>query len=329
MSALVAATLEEECLTEVLKAAQLEMWYTVEQGINRRSLVAADACMTLKLLFLFSCEMKWSEQRRIEYWRIAIQLAVVSGPGLLVCQLFYGDETFAKQALTWMMQFDRTQSFSQPYIFMPPQRYDNEPRVDGGIAPGDSDEEQGGVGGDEESSHSGVAEQDGEGESKDEERSRHIVPRRSDNTLRRTCPHRSYNTRHRTRLEATPETVERVQVHLHGMKTPKEVRQALKDFDPLEPPPEPMGQVVASPSFKIDTSVLMSCINILRGGDDGAAYDKKLPTLRKFVEEGEDTDEEEGEKKKDTEKEPVQIVSGNLFFSLRVVNFFISLRPTN
>lgn len=298
MSAFVAATPEKEHLTDLQQVAQHEMWYTIEQGINSRLLVATNARMTLKQLCLFGWEQQWSEQRQAEYWRTIIQLAVVSGAGLFVLEVFRKNKKLSESALEWMMQFDRTQPFSEPYYFMPP-RYANQPCVGGGGGLGGSDEEGGGGGGDEGSSHSGDTEEDVEGEGGDEERSRELVP------------HRPRNTRSRTGLEATHDMVAMLGAHLYGMNTLKEVLQGVEDFDPQV---HNLGPIVTPPSFEIDPRVLISCVNILRTRDDALVYKEKLPLLRKEVVE-EEKEEETEQSGSDTGEGPK--VSGSFFLVAR------------
>ena len=78
----------------------------------------------MKQLWLFSCGLGWSEEKRLEYWRRNIELAVGTGAGLFVHEVFDGDNELAGEALKWMMQFDHNQDFTPSHFFMVP-RYTN------------------------------------------------------------------------------------------------------------------------------------------------------------------------------------------------------------
>jgi hypothetical protein len=281
VTALVAATPEAEKLADLHQAAQQEMMYTIEQGINSRSLLPTDACMTLAQLFLFSCEMNWDETTQIEYWRTIIQLAVVSGPGLFVREVFQGDDQLSKRAFEWMMRFDRNQPFSPTRFFMQP-RFANLSRIDVGETDGVLEEDAEG-GENKESSRSGGVEQDAE-EDVDEERHRSVVP---------------INKRHRrNRLPAYDASMVRILVaYLESMNKHDEVVEGVRCFDPrvrLECP------TLDIPSSEIDTGVLLSCLNILRTRDAALEYSNNLRHLRKLFVDKEDDRESDME----TQREP-------------------------
>lgn len=132
MQVLVAATPEKERLEDVRAAAELEIMYMVEQGIISRSPLTSGACVTLKLLFLFSCEMDWSKNRLEEFWRRNIVLSAHTGVGLYVHEVFDEDSKVEGQALEWMNQFDRNREFTPSPFFMPP-KHDNQPSVGDGM----------------------------------------------------------------------------------------------------------------------------------------------------------------------------------------------------
>ncbi|CAN0318591.1 unnamed protein product [Pylaiella littoralis] len=86
--------------------------------------------MTLTLLFLFSWGLGWSKQKLVEYWQRNIMLAVCTGAGLFVHEVFDEDDELAARALEWMMQFDTDQDIKPTRCFMQP-RHVNHPSVSG------------------------------------------------------------------------------------------------------------------------------------------------------------------------------------------------------
>eukprot|EP00752_Nemacystus_decipiens_P011825 g10492.t1 len=94
----------KEKLGDLVAAANHELTYTIERGINEPSLDMKDACMTLKQLFLFICDKGWSQDTRKKFWQRNIELAVRTGAGLFVHEVFAGDDGLAAEALEWLKQ---------------------------------------------------------------------------------------------------------------------------------------------------------------------------------------------------------------------------------
>lgn len=263
------ATPETECLGDLRQAGQEEMTYTFEQGINSRSLIPQEACMTMKQLWLFSCGLGWSEEKRIEYWRRNIKLAVGTGAGLFVHEVFDGDNELAGEAFKWMMQFDHNQDFTPSHFFMVP-RYTNHPSSsDEGVEDIESVGD-GGVG----------VEDEEEGREQEEERG----PSRVEERL----------------VTNGAESLSSLVARMAGLTTPWDVLSELRAFRPQLhisiPPPPPL---------EFDVDVLVECIDILRSRSAANLYKAKLETsLRKKVDilpENDDIeeegDDEEGEPK--------------------------------
>lgn len=154
LSNLVHATPEREKLEDLQAAGQLEMDYMFNQGINHRLLPPEDACMTLKLLWIFSWtrEHVWSESERREYWDNIIGHAVRGGPGHLVVDLF-DDQGRIDEVVQWIQSFSRVQEGEYTgRVFLPP-RYlpdDEYSLVEGGdmYEPGMADQEHSSLNGD-------------------------------------------------------------------------------------------------------------------------------------------------------------------------------------
>lgn len=253
----VEATPAKELLDDSRKAAELELWYTIEQGINSRSL--REPCMTLKLLFLFCCEMEWSGQRREAFWRRNVELAVRTGAGLFVHEVFDDDKQLIAKAVKWMMQFDLAHDFSPSPCFMRP-RHEIMPCVTGdelGCAEEESTEEA--------DSTSVVAQTP-------------IVHSRGRNPL---CM----------------QSLRKLVAEMDQLQTPtlQSVLELLGAFDTRFPSP----CLIAPPApLAFDAGVVAACIDILRNRCSKVAYNKKLPFLRKLVddEDGENDEEEEDPK---------------------------------
>lgn len=159
INALVHATILKEGLGDLLAAGNLEMTYTLEQGINHRSLPEGHVFMTLKQLFLFSCQFSWEEPERRVFWGKIVERAVRGGAGLLVRDVL--DQELGAKAVEWMRGFVRDQPLStNPRVFMTPPTFLNDP--DGGsIVPFDmTDTEKEGAGGIEESGVGGGDEEE-------------------------------------------------------------------------------------------------------------------------------------------------------------------------
>lgn len=136
------ATPLKEKLGDVVAAAELELKYTVTQGINRNTFQELGICMTLKLAFLFTPELSLREAKRIPYWEKMVKCAMYGGAGLLVSDLFQGDRL--ARAVVWMERLyarvpdNLTLSSS---VFMTP-RVLNKPVEEGLECVGIGDDEQ-------------------------------------------------------------------------------------------------------------------------------------------------------------------------------------------
>ena len=130
--ALVGACPRLEGLSDVSQAADIEMQYTIQQGINSRHIDERDAHITLKQLHLYS-GLIFSKERDLEqFWRPIVDKALLEGgvrgvPSLLVREVFR-DSTSRRGALEWLSQFDMRKKFSMgARVFFEPSRVENDP----------------------------------------------------------------------------------------------------------------------------------------------------------------------------------------------------------
>lgn len=272
------ATLVGEGSTMDLRGAgEHEMMYTIEQGINSRSLVAEDACMTLKQLFLFSCSYEWPENKRRMYWERNIKLAVGTGAGLFVSEVFDEDEKLAAEAVEWMMRFDRNQEFSPTICFMRP-RTKNQPTVSGNVY--DEDEREG----------SG-----GEGEC-----SQVLIEQRP-----------TFSTNLRGSKPLDKKSLGPLVAETNQYTSLADVLECVLAFGDTTvtsaiPPPLPS-------CLGVDTQILLECINILRVRNETIKYRKALPFLRKLVvveEQGDDNGESSDEEGSEEPNDAVSVKRG-------------------
>lgn len=101
ITALCEASAEKENLGSLKDARKLEMEYTFAQKINPIGFRPEKASMTLKMMLLFSFDLKLEAPKLKEYCEEALAHAVVGGAGTLVYDLFK-DDGLRSKATDWM-----------------------------------------------------------------------------------------------------------------------------------------------------------------------------------------------------------------------------------
>ena len=92
-----------ENLLDLDAAAEKEMTYTLQQGINSMTLREEGLCMTLKMMFLFFHREGLSEAEQVKHWR---KIESFRGAAMPVNELFEGDSMLRGKAVEWMMAID-------------------------------------------------------------------------------------------------------------------------------------------------------------------------------------------------------------------------------